>query len=54
MEREANGAAPAGREENNRLNDCRTFRMSGEGKGERAVREGRRGNKRFSSVAERE
>lgn len=28
MEREAGRAAPAGREENNRLNDCRTFRMS--------------------------
>ena len=31
MEREASRAAPAGREENNRLNDCRTFRMSAVG-----------------------
>lgn len=31
MEREAGRAAPAGREENNRLNDCRSFKMSREG-----------------------
>lgn len=28
MGREASGGAAAGREENNRLNDCQTFRMS--------------------------
>lgn len=40
MEREAGRAAPAGREENNRLNDCRTFRMSkggGNERGEEAI-----------------
>jgi len=47
MEREAGSAAPARREENNRLTDCRTFRMSWQ-------REGRRGDKRFSSAAGRE
>lgn len=41
MEREASKAAPAGREENNRLNDCRTFRVSvgggGNERGEEAI-----------------
>lgn len=52
MEREARRAVPAGREENNHLNDCWTFRMGRE-RGS-WQQEGRRGNKRFSSVAEGE
>lgn len=39
MEREASSAAPAGREENNRLNDCRTFGTSAVGGGSNERRE---------------
>lgn len=37
MKRESAKAAPAGRKENNHLNDCRTFRIGGE-RGELATR----------------
>lgn len=54
MEGVAGWAAPAGREENNHLNDCRTFKMSRVGGGGGGQQEGSEGNKRFSSVAESE